>query len=406
MTIKEMQDKRAGLVVQMRLLLDKAGAEKRDLNADEQTNYSNLEREVDSLKARIEREDRLSTVENALRETRDGSYRASVATEGDKRARKVDSPEYRNALFDRYARLGNNGLLPQFVNALQVGTSSEGGYIVPTEFETRLVEIMTNLDPIRARANVISTASDRNIPVETSKGTFAYIAEEAAYSVASDPAFGQVVLSAFKSGGIIKVSEELLQDAFFDLEAYLLRNAAERFNTLEETNFANGDGSSKPKGIFATASVAGVSVASTTSASATTITADNLVDCFHALERPYRNNAIWLMNDSTVKLLRKIKTGISGDTTYVWQPGMQAGQPDTLFGRPVFTTGGAPAATTGLVSVALVDPSKYYIADRLGTTVQRLNELYAANGQVGFKFMRRNDGRLVDAKALSIITQA
>ena len=405
MTIQEMKDKRAGLVVQMRSLLDKAANEKRDLNADEQTNYSNLEREVDALAARVEREDRLAKVENALRETRDGSYRADLNSSS-KTGRKVDSPEYRNALFDRYARVGNNGLLPQFVNALQVGTSSEGGYIVPTEFETRLVELMTNLDPIRARANVISTGSDRNIPVETSKGTFSYIAEEAAYGATSDPAFGQVVLSAFKSGGIIKVSEELLQDAFFDLEGYLLCCAAERYNTLEETNFANGDGSSKPKGIFATSSVAGLNVTSTTSASATTITPDNLVDCFHALGRPYRQNAVWLMNDSTIKLIRKIKTGISGDVTYVWQPGLQAGQPDTILGRPVFATGGAPAATTGLVSVAFVDLSKYYIADRLGTTMQRLNELYAANGQVGFKFMRRNDGRLVDAAALSIITQA
>jgi HK97 family phage major capsid protein len=406
MTTEEKMQKRAGLVVQMRTLTDAAIKENRDNTADELAKYAAIEKDFDAISAQIERENKLGKIEGELRNLRDPEYRADLNAEASNgRSRKVDSKPYKSAMFDHYARVGLNGLMPDVRNALQVGTSSEGGYIVPTEFETQIVSILTNLDPIRAGATVITTASDRNIPIETSKGTFAYIAEEGEF-VASDTAFGQVVLSSFKSGGIVKVSEELLQDAFFNLEAYLAQVAGERFNTLEETNFANGDGTGKPKGIFATASVGGVNVTSTASASGTTITPDNLVDCYHALGRPYRMNATWLMADSTIKLIRKIKTGISGDLTYIWQPSLVVGQPDTILGRPVVATGGAPAATTGLVSVALVDLRKYYIADRLGTTMQRLNELYAANGQVGFKFQRRNDGRLVDAKALSIITQA
>lgn len=404
MTTQEKKDKRVGLFNQMKALNDTISATKPALTADEQTTYANLEKELDTLGAQIDREERLKSVENSLRKERDSNYRADLnpaASAG--RNRKVDSSEYKDALFDKYARTGLNGMLPEFRNALQVGTSSEGGYIVPTEFETQLVALLVNMDPIRAAAHVITTASDRNIPIETSKGVFDYIAEEAAYVATSDPAFGQVVLSSFKSGGIIKVSEELLQDAFFDLPSYLLSNAADRFNTLEETNFAGGNGTGKPKGIFATTSVGGVNVPSVTggvSASAV-ITPDNLVDTFHALGRPYRQGATWVTSDTMVKMIRKLKTGLSGDLTYLWQPGLAAGQPDTILGRPVVVTGGATAPAADATSICFVDLKKYYIGDRLGTTVQRLNELYAANGQVGFKFTRRNDGRLVDALAMS-----
>lgn len=404
MTLQDQIDKRAGLVVQMRSIVDKAAAEKRVETADELSTYANLERDLDSVTAQISRAEKLAKVENGLRAERDGSYRADLnpaASSG--RTRAVDAPGYKNALFDKYARVGLNGLMPEFRNALQVGTSSEGGYLVPTEFETSLVALLVNLDPIRAAANVISTASDRNIPIETTKGTFDYIAEEGAYVATSDPAFGQVVLSSFKSGGIIKVADELLQDSFFDLEAYLLSNAGDRFNTLEETNFAAGNGTGKPKGIFATTSVGGVSVPTVTGGVSATavITPDNLVDTFHALGRPYRQGASWVTSDTMVKMIRKLKTGISGDLTYLWQPSLAAGQPDTILGRPVIVTGGATAPAVSATSICFVDLKKYYIADRLGTTMQRLNELYAANGQVGFKFTRRNDGRLVDALAMA-----
>lgn len=405
--INALKGKRAALVKDMRALSDIEAT--RVLNADEQSKYAEMEKSLDAQTATIDRAERLVQVENTLKSERDSTYHASVdldAKSGENKGkRKVDTAEYKDAL-NVYARRGLNGIEPNFRNALQVGTSTEGGYLVPTEFETALVKLLVNQDPIRALAHKITTASDRNIPIETSKGSFAYIAEEGAYGVASDPAFGQITLSAFKSGGIIKVADELLQDAFFNLESYLIENAADRFNTLEETNFAAGDGSGKPKGIFATTSVGGVSVPNTNAGSISVITFDNLVDVYHALGRPYRQNATWVMNDATVKFLRKVKTGIASDTTYVWQPSLIAGQPDMILGRPVVVTGGAPVIASAAVTVALIDLSKYYVCDRLGTTMQRLNELYAANGQVGFKFTRRNDGRLVDALAMSTLTNS
>lgn len=406
MNPKELIAKRAALVVAMRAILDKASAENRALNTEEQSSYDKQDAEVSNYSKDLQRHTILAQHEAKLAAERDGSYRPGVEAEkkSGQRNRAVDTEAYRASL-DVYARQGLNGILPEHRNALQVGTSTEGGYLVPTEFETKLVELLVDLDPIRALAHKITTASDRNIPIETSKGTFAYIAEEGAYVATSDPAFGQVVLSSFKSGGIIKVAEELLQDSFFNLEQYLLTNAADRFNTLEETNFADGDGTGKPKGIFNTASVGGVTVPNLDAGSTTAITADNLVDLYHKLGRRYRQNAVFVMNDATVKYLRKIKTGISGDTTYVWQPSLVAGQPDMILGRPVVVTGGAPVIASAAKTICFVDLSKYYIADRLGTTMQRLTELYAANGQVGFRFTRRNDGRLVDALACATMTQ-
>lgn len=404
---QDITNKRAALIKEQRDLIEKTIAENRGFNTEEQSKYDKLGSDISSLSALHQASVVLAETEKKLAAERDAAFVPDVSASAadSKRSRSVDSDGYKAAL-NVYARQGLNGIVPEHRNALQVGTSSEGGYLVPTEFETKLVALLVNLDPIRALAHKITTASDRNIPIETSKGSFAYIAEEAAYAVNSDPAFGQVVLSSFKSGGIIKVADELLQDSFFDLQSYLLSNAADRFNTLEETNFAAGDGSGKPKGIFATTSVGGVTVPNTNAGSTSVITFDNLVDVYHALGRPYRQSATWVMNDATVKYLRKIKTGLSGDVTYVWQPSLVAGQPDMILGRPVVVTGGAPTIASAAVTVALVDLSKYYIADRLGTTMQRLNELYAANGQVGFRFTRRNDGRLVDALAMSTLTNS
>lgn len=406
MKINDTIAKRANLITAMRAVLDTASKDARALNTEEQSAYDKMDAEVSALSGTIQRASVLATYEANLKAERDSNFRPDVkpkASEGS-RNRAVDTDGYRAAL-DVYARQGLNGIIPEHRNALQVGTSTEGGYLVPTEFETQMVALLADEDPIRALAHKITTASDRNIPVETSKGTFSYIAEEGAYGTTSDPAFGQVVLSAFKSGGIIKVADELLQDSFFNLEQYLIENAASRFSTLEETEFANGNGTSRPKGIFNTASVAGVSVPNLDAGSTTVITADNLVDLYHKIGRRYRQNAVFVMNDATVKYLRKIKTGISGDTTYVWQPSLVAGQPDMILGRPVVVTGGAPIIASAAKTICFIDLSKYYVCDRLGTTMQRLNELYAANGQVGFRFTRRNDGRLVDALACATLTQ-
>jgi HK97 family phage major capsid protein len=307
----------------------------------------------------------------------------------------LSSDSYKNG-FDNYTRVGKSSLSGDVLNALQVGTNSEGGYIVPEEFDTMLVEYLQDINELRGLVNVISTASDRHIPVETSLGVATWTAEEAAYTE-SDAAFDRVTLEAHKLGTIIKVSEELLADAFFDVQSYLARNFAKRFGIAEESAFVNGDNSGKPNGIVA-GSGEGV-----TAAGAAAITADELIDLYHSVPRMYRRNGTWLTADATVKMIRKLK---DGDNQYLWQPGLQAGQPDMILGHRLVTSTAMPAATTGNKSLVFGDMSGYTIADRQGTVVQRLNELYAANGQVGFRGYRRMDGETVDATGIKHLVQA
>lgn len=378
-------EKRAKLVADMRNLLD--GSE--GLSAEDQEKLAAIEADFDSTEKAIRAEEKLNKIESKLEAIVEESYAPSIEKEN-----SVD--DYKGA-FEEYARKGLSALNGEKLAALQVGTDSEGGYIVPESFETKIVEILQDVNPFRSVANVIRTASDRNIPVESSIGSFAYVAEEGAYGL-SDPAFSRVVLGAHKSGGIIKVSEELLQDAFFNLETYLSNVAGRRFANLEEASFCTGNGSSAPQGLFNPTYSNNVTGAVSATAA---ITSDDLIDVFHSLGRQYRSNATWLMNDDAVKLIRKLK---DQDDQYLWQPGLQAGQPDTILGRPVIVSTQATAPAADAKSVIFGDMQYYTIADRAGISAQKLNELYAANGQVGYKFTARNDAKVILNEAFTSFT--
>ena len=274
-----------------------------------------------------------------------------------------------------------------------------GGYLVPDEYERTLVEALEEENIFRQLAKVIQTSSgDRKIPVVASKGTASWIDEEGAYTE-SDDSFAQVSIGAYKLGTMIKVSEELLNDSVFDLESYISREFARRIGAKEEEAFFTGDGSGKPLGILAASGGAETGI---TAASATAITADELIDLFYSLKSPYRRNAVWVLNDSTIKAVRKLKDG-SGQ--YLWQPSLTAGTPDTILGRPVRTSAYMPAIAASAKTIAFGDFSYYWIADRQGRSFKRLNELYAANGQVGFLASQRVDGKMILPEAVKVLVQ-
>lgn len=142
------------------------------------------------------------------------------------------------------------------------------------------------------------------------------------------------MMSCFFIFGIamIKVSEELLNDSVFPLESYISREFARRIGSKEEEAFFTGDGSGKPTGILAATGGAQVGV---TTAGAAAITIEEVLDLFYSLKAPYRNKAVFVMNDSTVKAIRKLK---DGNGQYLWQPSLQAGTPDTILNRPLYTS--------------------------------------------------------------------
>jgi len=396
MSVREKLQARAALIADMRKVIDTAEKEKRDMTSDEAAKYDAMEADVSRIEASIEVMKRQEALESTLAVVEEPSFRMrpsvyDAGTPVNPRASK----EYAHG-FDRYCRVGRNGLDHRVLASLNVGTDADGGYVVPEEFETMLVKALQDINEIRRYAKVVVTAGDRHIPIEASLGTAAWTAEEAPY-VESDAQFDRVTLGAHKLGTIIKVSEELLQDSFFDMPSYLAENFGKRFGLAEEAAFINGNGSGKPTGIIQ-GSTEGV-----VAASATAITSDELIDLYHALERPYRSGATWVMNDSTIKIVRKLK---DADDQYLWQPGLQAGEPDRILSRPVVASAAMPAAAISAKSVLFGDLSYYCIADRRGMVVQRLNELYAANGQVGFRAYKRTDGKVTLGVAIKHMVMA
>ncbi len=289
--------------------------------------------------------------------------------------------------------------MPQVVDALRIGADTEGGYLVPDEYERTLVEALEEENIFRGLAHIIRTASgERKIPVVATKGTASWIEEGGAFPE-SDDTFGQVTIGAYKLGTIIKVSEELLNDSVFDLESYIAREFARRIGTKEEEAFFTGDGTGKSLGVLADKGGAEVGV---TAASATGITADELLDLYYSLFSSYRKKAVWVVNDSTIKAIRKLK---DNNGQYLWQPGLIANAPDTILGRPVNTSAFMPSIAAGAKSIIFGDFNYYWIADRQGRTFKRLNELFATTGQVGFLAFQRVDGKLILPEALKVLKQ-
>lgn len=398
MTITELLEKRGKLIADMRQMLDTASAEGRDLTSDEAQRYDAMDTDQEELGNLVERHKKQAALDELMDAPVHSAAprrRLPVTADGGVPANPLASAAYRDG-FLKYCRIGNAPLDGRVLAALQIGTDSEGGYIVPEEFERALVMAMQDINEIRTYASVVTTSGDRHIPIEDTLGTAAWTAEEAAYTE-SDAAFGRVTLGAHKLGTIIKVSEELLQDSMFNLESYLATNFGKRFGLAEEAAFVNGDGVGKPTGIVQGSSL-GI-----TAAGIAAITADELIDLYHSLKRPYRASAVWLMNDDTVKAVRKLK---DNDGQYLWQPGLQAGQPDRILNRSVVSSDAMPTLATGAKTVVFGDLSYYTIADRSGIVGQRLNELYAANGQVGFRAFRRTDGAVTLSEAVKHLIQA
>jgi len=280
------------------------------------------------------------------------------------------------------------------LNALQIGTDSEGGYLVPDEYEKTLIAALEDVNIMRGLATIINTASgDKQIPVVATKGTASWVAEEGTIPE-SDDSFGLITLGAHKVATMIKVSEELLNDNVFNLEGYISKEFARRIGAAEEAAFINGNGTAKPSGVI------GSGETGVTAASSTAITFDELIDLYYSLREPYRKNAAWMLNDATIKAIRKLK---DGNGQYLWQPAVQAGQPDTILNKPVKTSSSVPTIEAGAKAIAFGDFKYYWIADRQGRSFQRLNELYAVNGQVGFRATQRVDGKLTLAEAVKIL---
>ena len=396
--ITELREKRTKAWNKAKAFLDAHRDESGVLPADQAEVYDRMEQEVVNLGREIGRMERQEAIEremNAPTATPLTTKPETTAKADTKTGRASDA--YKKAFWAQ-AR-ARNGVMPEVRDALQEGVDSEGGYLVPDEYEHTLVQGLEEGNIIRNHAKVITTSSgSHKIPVVASKGSAAWIDEEGQYTE-SDDVFGQVQLDAHKVGTIIKVSQELLADSAFDLESYFTSEFTRRIGTKEEEAFLVGNGSHKPTGLLNETGGAQIGV---TAASATAITADEVIDLFYSLAAPYRKNAIWILNDATVKAIRKLKDS-SGQ--YLWQPALKDGEFDTILGKRYFTSAYMPTMTAGAKTILFGDLSYYWIGDRQGITFQRLNERFADYGQVGFLASKRLDGKLVLPEAIKVLQQ-
>ncbi len=391
--VLELREKRAKAWEAAKKFLDAKRTADGFVSVEDAAAYDRMEADVVNLGKEIERLERQATIDAEL-------ARATSKPITNQPNGRIDGETKTGRASDEYKRAFWNGMRNRISydvqNALSIGTDSEGGYLVPDEYEKKLVEALQDEVFFRSLATVIRTSSgDRKIPIVTSKGEAAWI-DEGGQFPESDDSFGQTSIGAYKLATMIKMSDELLNDSVFNIEQYISKEFGRRIGTKEEEAFFIGDGQGKPVGLFNAAGGAETGV----TAASTSITFDDVMDLYYSLRAPYRNKASWLLNDSTVKALRKLK---DSNGNYIWQPSVREGEPDRILNRPYRTSIYVPELAEGNRVMAFGDYSYYWIADRQGRSFKRLNELYAATGQVGFLACERVDGKLILSEAVKTL---
>lgn len=393
MTITEMREKRNKLVGMMDTFLDTHSTDKGTLSAEDDKTYKDMETEIAQLTDSIHRMERREEIEAELsKPTSKPITGKPMKADGDKAAKTGRaSDEYKKALLQA---MRTN--FRQISNVLQEGIDPQGGYLVPDEYDKRLIDILTEENVMRTLGTNITTSGEHKINIAATKPAAAWI-EEGGTLTFGDATFDQIILDAHKLHVAIKVTEELLYDNAFNLENYILTQFGKALSNAEEDAFINGTGVGQPLGILAETGGAQVGI---TTASSTKVTADEIINLVYSLKRPYRKNAVFLANDVCVAELRKLK---DNNGQYLWQPSLQAGEPDRVLGYKVYTSPYFPVPTAGGTAVAFGDFSYYNIGDRGTRSFAELKELFAGNGMIGFVAKERVDGKLVLPEAVKLL---
>jgi len=391
MTIHEMKLKAAGKVEAMRAIVNKAEEVERDLNEAEQTEYAVLKAERVALNARITRAEELEAEETILAKVDQPARKPAPKDKIEAEASTpTNSKEYQTA-FASVVGSRRNQVSDDVRAALQIGVT-DGHFAVPEVYRKKMIAKLGAHNALRQICNVITTTSTENIPVVTDNGVAGWVDELGVYPE-SDMAGASKVLGAHKLGRISKISEELLQDEAVNLETVLADAYAKSFGDAEETTMFSGDGDKKPLGLITqvTKSVEAAAIAA--------IAYDDLINIMHSIKRAYRMGAVWTMNDLTIAAVRKLKND-KGEP--IWQDGMREGEPDRLFGKPVFPTDALAVPAASATSVMFGDFKQGVdIGDRGTIYMQRLEELYAASGAIGFRMRSRVDMVVKDTDAVS-----
>ena len=389
MTITELMETRAKTWEQAKAFLEDHRQENGLLTAEDDAIYARLEQEIMDYGKEIERLQRQRRIEQELDRpvnlpiTQRPGMDAQPEEKASGRASKAYARDMLTAMRTNFHQVSD---------LLQEGVDSDGGYLVPEEWDSRLIDVLEEENIFRGLGTKITTSGLHRINIAGTKPAAAWIEEGGALTF-GDATFDQITIDAYKLHVAIKITEELLADNAFQLEDYIIAQFGKAIANAEEDAFLNGDGDGKPTGLFADAQV-GVTI------DTVEIEADDVIDLIYKLKRPYRKKASFIANDSTLAVLRKLK---DENGNYLWQPSLQNGEPDRILGYAIRTSQFAPKLAAGKVALAFGDFSYYNIGDRGHRTLQVLKELFAGNGMVGYVMKERVDGLLVLPEAVQVL---
>lgn len=393
--IKRLREQRQNTWEQAKGLLDTAADEKRELTADEETSYERMNKDLDEIDLRVRD---LEATEARAKEADEAFTRLlAQPPNGPRGEEKPPGADLRSFFRGESGRSfeirSDRPMGTAEFRALSKLSATAGANTVKTSFYDKLVAHLIEVSGIMlAGPTVLNTTSGEQIqvPKTTAHSTAALTAEAGTIS-ASDPAFGQVPLDAFKYALLLQVSNELTTDTSVDLEGYIAMQAGRAVGNAFGAHAITGTGSNQPNGL-ATAATTGVTGGLGVVGA---FTADNLIDLYFSVIAPYRNSTScgWLMKDSTLGSVRKLK-----DTTnqYLWQPSLQVGAPDTLLGKPVYTDPNVAAPALSARSVLFGDVSQYFVRMVNGIRFERSDDFAFNTDLVTYRCIVRADGDLVD----------
>ena len=386
MRVQELIEKRAKVWETAKNFVDTHEDKNGNLSAEDKETYSRMEAEIEELTNSIERQQRAERREQELSKPVNSPITGKPykdEPQGEVKTGRA-SDEYKKAML---TALRSN--FRQVSNVLQEGVDADGGYLVPEEYDHRLIDVLTEENIMRGIATKITTSGEHKINIAATKPAAAWIEEGEALSF-GDATFEQKILDAHKLHVAIKITEELLYDNAFGLENYIITEFGKALANAEEDAFLNGDGVGKPTGIF-DKTKGGESIGTLTAA----LKSDDVLVLIYKLKRPYRKNASFIMNDATLAQIRKLK---DNNGQYLWQPSYQANEPDKILGYNIRTSAFAPTD-----AIAFGDYKYYNIGDRGSRSFKQLNELFAGNGMIGYVAKERVDGLLILPEAVKIL---
>ena len=386
MRVQELIEKRAKVWETAKNFVDTHEDKNGNLSAEDKETYSRMEAEIEELTNSIERQQRAERREQELSKPVNSPLTGKPykdEPQGEVKTGRA-SDEYKKAML---TALRSN--FRQVSNVLQEGVDADGGYLVPEEYDHRLIDVLTEENIMRGIATKITTSGEHKINIAATKPAAAWIEEGGALSF-GDATFDQKILDAHKLHVAIKITEELLYDNAVGLENYIITEFGKALANAEEDAFLNGDGVGKPTGIF-DKTKGGESIGTLTAA----LKSDDMLELIYKLKRPYRKNASFIMNDATLAQIRKLK---DNNGQYLWQPSYQANEPDKILGYNIRTSAFAPTD-----AIAFGDYKYYNIGDRGSRSFKQLNELFAGNGMIGYVAKERVDGLLILPEAVKIL---